>query len=71
MFVKFLTFFPITSPSTLLLRNTLGNIGTVEALLAVAVLAVFTVLAFLLAAKLFRLGALEYADRLKISAIFK
>lgn len=71
LFVKFLTFFPITSPSTLLLRNTLGNIGTAEALLAVAVLVVFTVLAFLLAAKLFRLGALEYADRLKISAIFK
>lgn len=70
-FVQFLSFFPITSPTTLLLRNTLGNISLAEAAAAIAVLALFVVLAFALAAKLFRLGALEYADRLKLTAIFK
>lgn len=69
--VRFLTFFPVTSPPVILLRNTLGNIEPLEAVLAIVVLAVSTVLAFILAAKLFRLGALEFADRVKISSIFK
>lgn len=69
--VQALTFFPVTAPTTIMLRNTLGNIGPSEAALAIAALAVFTILAFMLAAKLFRLGALEYADRLKLSSIFK
>ena len=69
--VKFLTFFPLTSPPVLLVRNTLGNIGIYEAAAAVLTLAVFTILAFMLAAKLFRLGALEFSDRLKLSSLFK
>ena len=70
-FVLFLSFFPITAPTTLLLRNALGNLGTMEAVAGIAVLAAFTVLAFLLAAKMFRLGALEYADRLRLTSLFK
>ncbi|MEX0748894.1 MAG: ABC transporter permease [Candidatus Saccharimonadales bacterium] len=69
--VKFLTFFPITSPTTLLFRNTFGNIDAPEAAAAITVLIASTVLAFLLAAKLFRLGALEFNDRLKLSSLFK
>ncbi len=69
--VQFLTYFPVTSPTTLLFRNTLGNIGTMEAFAAIAILIASTVLAFMLAAKLFRLGALEFSDRLKLSSLFK
>lgn len=69
--VKFLSFFPLTSPTTLLFRNTIGNISGLELVLAIAALAVFTALAFILAAKLFRLGALEFNDRIKLTSIFK
>lgn len=69
--VKFLTFFPVTAPTTLLFRNTFGNIDTPEAIAAIGLLIVSTILAFMLAAKLFRLGALEFNDRLKLTAIIK
>lgn len=68
--VKFLSFFPLTAPTTLLFRNTIGNIDTLELSLAIATLIVFTLLSFLLATKLFRLGALEFNDRVKLTKLF-
>lgn len=69
--VQFMTYFPLTAPTVMLARNTLGNLEVYEAVIGVVALAAFTALAFLLAAKLFRLGALEYADRVKISSLLK
>jgi ABC-2 type transport system permease protein len=69
--VRVLSFLPLTSPSTLLFRNAYGNISALELFLAIAVLIIGTFLAFKLAAKLFRLGALEFNDRVKISSIFR
>ena len=68
--VKFLTFFPLTAPTTLHFRNTIGNIEPLELTLAIASLVVFTLLSFLLATKLFRLGALEFNDRVRLSSLF-
>ncbi len=71
LLVQFMTYFPLTSPTVMLIRNTIGNLELYEAIIGVSALAAFTLLAFALSAKLFRLGALEYADRVKLGSLFK
>ncbi|PLS80684.1 hypothetical protein CYG49_04450 [Candidatus Saccharibacteria bacterium] len=68
---KFMTFFPTTAPVTLLIRNTAGNLALWEAILGLVLLVVYAFLAVLLAGKLFRLGALEYNNRVSFMSIFK
>ncbi len=65
------TFFPLTAPTTLLLRNTLGNLSIIEAAIGLAILIASTVAAVWLAGKLFKLGALQYNSRVKLADIFK
>lgn len=67
--VQFMSYFPTTAPTTLLIRNTLGNIDPLEAAAAIAVLAVLTALSIALAGRLFKIGALEYANSLSIKQI--
>lgn len=71
MFTQVLTYFPLTSPTTVLLRNAAGNLGTFEGIASLLVLIAATILTVLLAAKAFRLGTLEYSERIKFSALFK
>ncbi len=68
---KFITFFPLTSPVVNLLRNTVGNIGTLEAALSLAVMTLFMVLSIWIAVRAFSRGALEFSSSLKLSALFK
>lgn len=68
---KFMTFFPLTSPVVTLLRNTVGNMGNLEALLALAVMSAFMVFSIWIAVRTFRRGALEFSSRLKLSTLFK
>jgi ABC-2 type transport system permease protein len=70
LFAHILTYFPLTAPTTTLLRNAVGNISILEGLTSLAVLVVATIIAILLAAKAFRLGTLEYTDRIKFSSLF-
>lgn len=69
--VRFLTFFPLTSPTITLLRNTVGNMGLVESSLALITMTVFMVLSLAIAVRAFSLGALEFSSRLKLSSIFR
>jgi ABC-2 type transport system permease protein len=69
LFTDILTFFPLTAPTTTLLRNTVGNLSLAEGLISLALLIVATIIAILLAAKAFRLGTLEYTDRIKFKAL--
>ena len=69
--VKFLTFFPLTSPVVTLLRNTVGNMSLLESSLALITLIVFMVLSLMIAIRAFNLGALEFSSRLKLSSLFK
>jgi ABC-2 type transport system permease protein len=62
--VRIFTYFPLTAPTTLLLRNAVGTIKVGEALGALAVLVGFVVLSALFAVRAFRYGALEYGQRL-------
>lgn len=69
--VKFLTFFPLTSPVVALVRNTVGNMSLLESWLALAAMVVFMITSIWIAVKAFRLGALEFGSTIKLSKLFK
>jgi ABC-2 type transport system permease protein len=71
MLVKALSFFPLTGPIPLLLRNAVGNLSVGEAIIGILILAVSAVLALLIAVRLFRYGALEYSRRLSLGVLFQ
>lgn len=68
--VTFLSFFPLTAPIPLMLRNAVGNLSTTEALLGISILGVSAAIALAVAIRLFRYGALEYSKRLSLSSLF-
>lgn len=68
---RFVTFFPLTSPVVSLLRNTVGNISVAEASLALVVMTIFMTLSLMFAIRTFRLGALEFNNRIDFKALFK
>jgi ABC-2 type transport system permease protein len=67
--VQFLSYFPLTSPIPLLLRNAIGNLQLHEVLLSLAILLVSTVFVVQLAVRVFRYGALEYSRKLGLKEI--
>lgn len=69
--VRFLTFFPLTSPVITLIRNTVGNMSLLESWLALGVMTAFMIVSIWLAVKAFRLGALEFSNTIKLSKLFK
>ena len=69
--VKFLTFFPLTSPTVALVRNTVGNMGLAESWAALGVMTLFMIASIWLAIKAFRLGALEFGSTIKFRKLFK
>ena len=71
LFAQILSYFPLTSPTTVLLRNAVGNLSFVEGLASLALLILAAILTVLLAARAFRLGTLEYTDRIKFSLLFR
>lgn len=70
MLVKILSFFPLTAPIPLLLRNAIGNLDPAEAVLGIAILAVSAILALGIAIRMFRFGALEYSKRISLKSLF-
>lgn len=70
LFAQVLSYFPLTSPTTVLLRNTVGNLGFGEGLISLAILILAAAITILLAARAFRLGTLEYTDRVKFKSLF-
>lgn len=71
MFTQILTYFPLSSPTTVLIRNASGNLSLTEGIISLAILVVSTIVIIGLAAKAFRMGTLEYSDRIKISSLLK
>ncbi|MFZ1302038.1 MAG: ABC transporter permease [Candidatus Microsaccharimonas sp.] len=69
--VTFLTYFPLTSPVVTLVRNTVDNLGFVQSWLALAVMTGFMIISIWVAVRAFKLGALEFAQTIKLSALFK
>ena len=68
--VQFLSYFPLTAPIPLMLRNAVGNLEYWQAGLAILLLLVTTVIILMIAVRVFRQGALEYSRKLSIREIF-
>ncbi len=69
LIVNLFTFFPLTAPTTLLIRNAIGTISVSEALVALAVVALSAVVAIMFAMKAFRYGAMEYGRRISVKEL--
>jgi ABC-2 type transport system permease protein len=69
--VKFLSFFPLTAPNPLLLRNAVGNLALWETFLALGILLVTTAIVMRLAVRVFRHGALEYSRKLSVKEVVR
>ena len=68
--VQFMSFFPLTAPIPLMLRNAVGNLTLAEAMIAIAILAVSAALALAIAVRLFRFGVLQYSSRISLGSLF-
>jgi len=68
--VKFLTFFPLTAPIPLMLRNAVGNLTTTDSIIGIIILAISSIVALSVAVRLFRYGVLQYSSRLSFGVIF-
>ncbi|HEX6462625.1 MAG TPA: ABC transporter permease [Candidatus Saccharimonadales bacterium] len=62
--VKVFSFFPFTAPTTLMLRNTFGNLPLHEAVIGIAIISITAIAAMALAIRIFRYGTVEYSRRL-------
>jgi ABC-2 type transport system permease protein len=63
------SYFPLTAPMILLFRNSLGELGLVEFGFSSLLIAVYVVVSFWAAFKLFRLGAMEYSNKLSLKKV--
>jgi ABC-2 type transport system permease protein len=69
--VQIFSYFPLTAPVTLMLRNIFGNLSPIEGIAGAIVVAVASVIMMALAIRIFRFGTLEYSNRIALAAIFK
>ena len=69
--VRFLSFFPLTAPIPLMLRNAVGNLSTIDAVIGISIIAVSAVITLGAAIRLFQYGALEYSNRISFKMIFR
>lgn len=68
--VRFLSFFPLTAPIPLMLRNALGSLTLREGLLGLSILTVSAIIIITISVRVFRYGALEYSRKLHIREFF-
>lgn len=68
--VQFLSYFPLTAPIPLLLRNAAGTITWPEVAIGIVVLTITAVIVVRIAVRIFQHGALEYSRKLSLKEIF-
>jgi ABC-2 type transport system permease protein len=71
LIVTVFTYFPLTAPTTILLRNALGSITVAQALPALVILAVSAVLAIMFSIRAFQFSAMEYGRLVTIREILR
>jgi len=71
LIAKFTSFFPLTAPMVLLIRNSLGSLSPLELIVGIVLIFIYVLISFWLAAKLFNLGALMYDRRPTLKEIIK
>ena len=69
--VTVFTYFPLTAPTTTLLRNAVGSLSIGEALAALAVLILSAVVAVWFAVRAFRYGSMEYGRRIGLKELMR
>ncbi len=69
--VKVFSFFPMTAPITLMLRNTAGNLTALEIAVGMSILAVSSIASLFIATRAFRYGTLEYDRKLNWRRMLK
>lgn len=67
--VAILTFFPFTAPIPLLLRNAVGNLTPLETVGGIVMLLVFSAIIFIVAARLFQNGSVEYSRKISLKSL--
>src|SRR5690606_38750086 len=68
--VRFLSFFPLTSPVVALIRNAVGNMTGITPWLVLITMTGFMFLSIWIAVRAFKLGALEFGSTIKLSKLF-
>ncbi len=68
--VQFMSYFPLTAPIPLLLRNAAGTITIPEVVVALVILTLTAIVVIRIAVRIFRFGALEYSRKLSLREIF-
>lgn len=66
-----LSYFPLTAPVSLMIRNIFGTVQPNEALIGLGIVLVSGIIAINLAIRIFRYGTLEYSKRLSLRTIFR
>ncbi len=66
-----LSYFPLTSPITILMRMSFTVVPAWQIAINVVILVIFAVLAIVFANKAFRLGMLQYGKKLSIKEVLK
>ena len=66
LIVKALMYFPLTAPVLLMTLNALGTLSIVNAVVGLGLMTVTTVVIFIVAARLFQTGAIEYHKRIRL-----
>jgi ABC-2 type transport system permease protein len=69
LIVQGMSFFPLTAPITLMLRNAVGNLSGTEAAIGLGILYVSGIIALALAVRIFRYGTLEYSRRIGLKEL--
>lgn len=69
--VQIFSFFPLTAPVTLMLRNVFGNLSPLEGLIGVGVVVLSSIVTMTMAIRIFRFGTLEYSKRISLKAIMR
>jgi ABC-2 type transport system permease protein len=71
LIVTIFTYFPLTAPTTALLRNAVGSFSTGEALGSLAVIIAGAIIAVWFAVRAFRYGSMEYGRRVGIKELLR
>ncbi|MDR1355651.1 MAG: ABC transporter permease [Propionibacteriaceae bacterium] len=67
---QFMSYFPMSAPVTVMLRNALGIIEWWQAAISIGIVAVFAAIAFTIAARIFQYGSISYAKTVSLRAVF-
>lgn len=70
LMVQVFSYFPITAPVAMMLRNAVDNLSLTEALMGLVILAISAVLAVALAIRTFQSGSLRYDNKLSLWEVF-